>query len=195
MDKKKEKNLAANGAVMRTSILGVPCFHKISNVIKNTKQICKVTHADPRCLASCVAVTVAVALMLQGETDLNEIIKQAQKFGEEELADDPPQNLKEFTRYMNCSLSEMELDEQSSIGYTFKCLGSAFYALRCNDFEAAITNITLEAGDSDTNGAVAGALLGCKLGYSGLPKHWLSGLVHGDWLIEKVEYLCDMLGI
>lgn len=27
--------------------------------------------------------------------------------------------------------------------------------------------------DSDTNAAVAGALLGCKLGYSKLPQDWL----------------------
>ena len=70
--------LAANGAVMRTSILGALNFNSLSinerasplkqravfldidKVIENTKRICLVTHADPRCLASCVAVTTAV---------------------------------------------------------------------------------------------------------------------------------------
>ena len=40
----------------------------------------------------------------------------------------------------------------------------------------------LQAGDADTNGAVAGALLGCKLGASKLPDSWLDGLRHKDWL-------------
>lgn len=40
----------------------------------------------------------------------------------------------------------------------------------------------LQAGDADTNGAVAGALLGCKLGASTLPDSWRDGLKHKDWL-------------
>jgi len=40
----------------------------------------------------------------------------------------------------------------------------------------------LQAGDADTNGAVSGALLGCKLGASKLPDSWFNGLKHKDWL-------------
>jgi hypothetical protein len=35
-------DLAANGAVMRTSILGIVQFHDLDKVIENTKEICKV---------------------------------------------------------------------------------------------------------------------------------------------------------
>jgi len=52
---------------MRTSILGIHDFGNIEAVIVNTKAACKVTHADPRCVASCVAVTTAIAMMLQGK--------------------------------------------------------------------------------------------------------------------------------
>jgi hypothetical protein len=80
------------GGVMRTSVLGCYHFSSIEEVIHNTKQICKVllslsvvfplspprsltcayfqlvqtTHCDTRCVASCVAVTTAIAFMLQG---------------------------------------------------------------------------------------------------------------------------------
>jgi len=64
---KTGRNAAPNGGVMRTSILGIHDFTNIDNVIDNTRNICKVTHADPRCIASCVAVTTAIALMLQGK--------------------------------------------------------------------------------------------------------------------------------
>ena len=57
---------------------------------------------------------------------------------------------------------------------------SPFYLIvtfvRCADL------FLLQAGDADTNGAVAGALLGCKLGASKLPDSWLNGLKHKDWL-------------
>ena len=36
----------------------------IDKVIENTTEICKVTHADPRCIASCIAVTTAVSVEL-----------------------------------------------------------------------------------------------------------------------------------
>ena len=68
--------LAANGAIMRTSILGVLEFNSkhiwydrlvlvfpssgLARVVANTREVCLTTHADPRCLASCVAVTTAV---------------------------------------------------------------------------------------------------------------------------------------
>ena len=45
----------------------------------------------------------------------------------------------------------------------------------------------LQGGDADTNGAVAGALLGCKLGMSKIPKTWITGLRHKVWLDAIVE--------
>lgn len=69
---------------MRTSILGVHEFGDIDAVIANTMAACKVTHTDPRCIASCVAVTTAVASMLQGkhmtergEYDIDAVIKES----------------------------------------------------------------------------------------------------------------------
>ena len=54
---------------MRTSVLGIVNFDDLEKVKENTRQISRVTHIDTRCVASCVAVTVAIALMLQGETE------------------------------------------------------------------------------------------------------------------------------
>jgi ADP-ribosylglycohydrolase len=51
---------------MRTSVLGTVSFHSLDAVRENTLLVCKTTHADPRCQASCVATTSAIALMLQG---------------------------------------------------------------------------------------------------------------------------------
>jgi ADP-ribosylglycohydrolase len=59
------KKSAANGAVMRTSVLGIPHFDDLQNVIKNTEMASRVTHADDRCIASSVAVTVALAYIFQ----------------------------------------------------------------------------------------------------------------------------------
>jgi ADP-ribosylglycohydrolase len=83
---KTGKFVAPNGAVMRTSILGIYQYENLEQVKENTLTACKITHADPRCQASCVAVTRAIALMLQrppghlkkdGSYNVNSITKEA----------------------------------------------------------------------------------------------------------------------
>lgn len=81
--KRSGKYPLANGAVMRTSILGIPFFWDLDKVESlvcasyvdsmqmsaNSEAVCKITHYDPRCVASCVAVNTVIALLLQGEID------------------------------------------------------------------------------------------------------------------------------
>jgi ADP-ribosylglycohydrolase len=96
----------------------------------------------------------------------------------------------------NPTLDLLNLDEPGKIGYTYKTMGAGFYALwNGTDVEQIITELTMEAGDSDTNCAVAGALLGLKLGYSKLPKRWVKELVHREWLEGKASLLLKALGM
>lgn len=141
---------------MRTAVLGVPFFANVDTVLHNTDTVCQVTHADPRCRASCAAVTSAVAQLLQGKSDVEEVIKAALVHAAK-LTEDPA----ELLRYGNAlSLEEMKLGDRASIGYahgslvahiiliryTYKCFGSGFWALRQRDFAAALVDITREAG-------------------------------------------------
>ncbi|XP_065827935.1 ADP-ribosylarginine hydrolase Tri1-like isoform X1 [Oscarella lobularis] len=194
--------LAANGAVMRTSILGVLNFNNISKVIENTKCICYATHADPRCLASCVAVTTAIAYMLQGRfspekpDDLKELITESCKHGLECLLENK-EATNEMKKYVSAkSWKDLQLGGKKSIGYTFKALGAGFYGLaHCNDYWKSIIELIMEAGDADTNAAVCGALLGCKLGYTGLPAEHLEKMPHKKWLDKHVEKFLATIGL
>lgn len=42
------------------------------------------------------------------------------------------------------SLDDLHLDEGDKIGYTYKCMGAGFWALRQNDFRAALEAIAYE---------------------------------------------------
>src|SRR5439155_7577476 len=48
--------------------------------------------------------------------------------------------------------------------------------LRDGPFEAAVTDVVRLGGDTDTNAAVAGALVGARDGRTGLPDAWLAKL-------------------
>ena len=47
--------------------------------------------------------------------------------------------------------------------------------------------LTFQGGDADTNGAVAGAMLACKIGLSALPDSWISNLKYKDSLMDYYE--------
>lgn len=42
------------------------------------------------------------------------------------------------------SLNDLQLDESGKIGYTYKCMGAGFWALRQNDFRVALEAIAFE---------------------------------------------------
>ena len=68
--------------------------------------------------------------------------------------------------------AQLHLDHPSSRGYVFKTLGAALCALRrcpprgeaAEGFRRTIEELVMQAGDADTNAAVAGALLGAAHG-------------------------------
>ncbi|XP_064605521.1 ADP-ribosylarginine hydrolase Tri1-like isoform X2 [Liolophura sinensis] len=193
---------ATNEAVSRTSVLGVHMFRCMGKVIQNTVEICKTTHADPRCQASCVAVTLAIALLLQkqpeikrknGQFDVDMIARECYAYASKCLigTKHDPKELKQYI--FTTSLRELKLDEPGRVSYTYKTLGAGFWALRQKDFREAIQAVVMEGGDADANGAVAGALLGCKLGLDAIPRAWIENLQHRYWLDQIIDQFLQVM--
>jgi ADP-ribosyl-[dinitrogen reductase] hydrolase len=62
-------------------------------------------------------------------------------------------------------------------GHCVHSLRLAKYALsEAKSFEDGIDTVIRTGGDTDTNGAVAGALLGARFGEKGIPKDWRDGI-------------------
>jgi len=195
------RNAAANGAVMRTSIMGVWQFQDLEKVRSNTIDMCRVTHHDPRCIASTVAVTRAIALMLQGKPcNTREELLQIRKDALTEATQFLPQEQQEdFLYHMVAdsnieTLYKLKLDEPKAIGYTLKCAGSGFWGLFSDrNYKDTMNLLIKEGGDADTNGAVCGAMIGARIGYKNLPQDWLSAMPHKGWLDEKVVHLLNLM--
>ncbi|KAF9935833.1 hypothetical protein BGZ67_002931 [Mortierella alpina] len=101
------------------------------------------------------------------------------------------------------NLAQLDLGNASGMGYAFKCIGAAYYgATRKVDpaptapeyngpeglFRGLMEQITLEAGDADTNAAVMGSLLGARFGLDqGIPSSWWTELQHLAWLDDTVN--------
>mmetsp|Transcript_62115 Transcript_62115/g.201402 ORF Transcript_62115/g.201402 Transcript_62115/m.201402 type:complete len:287 (+) Transcript_62115:1014-1874(+) len=183
----------SNGGVMRTAVVGLAEFWDDETVAEQAANQCRVTHADPRCVASCIAVAVAVARLLQGadqgEDSLEHCVIEPALARARAVLMDSPDATSEFDSHCRTQeLGALVLDETRKIGYTFKCLGAGLWALRsAAGFRETLNTLIYEAGDADTNGTVAGALLGCRLGYSQLPRDWIEGMPYHSWLEAQVQ--------
>jgi len=184
---------APNGGVMRTSVLGVWQHHDLTAVAANAKTICALTHADPRCIASCVAVSVAIASLINGNSREQAIEAAARAAQQEE-----PSSTEHILGVREKTLADLDLDcgctrgEKDSIGYTYTALAAAFWALwHAESLEEALVAIINEGGDADTNAAVAGGLLGAHFGYSAIPERWIESLAETRYLHSEVDDLLE----
>jgi len=161
-----------------------------------------ITHADPKCVASCVAITALMAQVFMGK-DLSTTEKRREEVvsagfsAARHLQGGDSDELFQFMDVELHGLTALQLGT-GGIGYTYKPLGAACWAfVHAQNFKDAIQAITMEAGDADSNAAVAGAVLGARLGFSSLPKSWLDEvpLEQKKWLDGKIKLALKLLGL
>lgn len=171
---------AANGGLMRTSILGI-----VGDPIKDAENVCKLTHADPRCVGSCVIVSTIIH---------NIIYDNGHMMSMDEICQMGDIYSAEIRRYLESDsmLSDYHLDSPKDMGYTLKALAVAMWAyFHAKSFEEGLVAIVNAGGDADTNAAIACSILGAKFGFSSIPAKYVDGLVGKKWL----EALCQDLAI
>ena len=179
------KQNASNGAVMRSAATGL----LKDGVARAAEDVCKLTHFDPRCIGSCVIVSEIISHLIWHNRQLsyNEIMETGSRY-DSRIAE-------YINKAHNGSLASLELDEPSTIGYTLKALGAGLCCMfHAHSFEEGLLAVINEAGDADTNAAVAGAILGAKYGYASIPQQYIDGLKNKEELariaqrIAEVEY-------
>lgn len=173
---------AANGGLMRTSVVGL----WYEDVERYAEEICALTHADPRCIGSCVILSKLVhALAYRNELlSLEKLIETGKRYDG---------RIEEYVRMVDCrSLDELCLDDEA-MGYTLKTLSAALWCLyHSKTFEEGLLAIVNAGGDADTNGAVVCSLLGARFGYGAIPACYTDGLRGKErlvWVTEKLEQI------
>lgn len=174
---------APNGAVMRTPIVGL--WNK--DTISKAEEICKLTHYDPRCVGSCVIISVLVNSILNDKPISKDDLIQ--------LGNNYDDRIQEYIE-LSClpDISYLRLDEEGKIGYTLKTMAAGLWAyFNCNNFEDGLKAVIHEGGDSDTNAAVACAILGIKHGYDSISIRYIDELYRKKYLHEISRKLLQLL--
>jgi ADP-ribosylglycohydrolase len=156
--------------------------HLVEESIKSSL----ITHYDPRCVWSVVAANCVIALILNASTpDCEKLVAALDSAG-------APANVGAAIRdSQKCNLEALVLDGPD-MGYTLKALQVGFWALQQgDDYENLLVKVVNAGGDTDTNGAVAGAVMGARHGLSAIPKRWVEHIRDTGRLIALADRLFE----
>jgi ADP-ribosyl-[dinitrogen reductase] hydrolase len=174
---------AGNGPAMRSALLGVYFAQDPDRLAKYVQASSTITHNDPRATITAQGVAETAAWMaVQGE-DVPALLDSLQAISP------LPEWVSIVEKLRQGLSSEQSTSEFAATigavhgvsGYAFQSVPVAIYAAvrYRNNFEAALTEAIACGGDSDTVGAITGALVGSRVGVEGIPSAWRHGLA--EW--------------
>jgi ADP-ribosyl-[dinitrogen reductase] hydrolase len=171
---------ASNGSVMRCAPVALLARGDAALLARWSAESSLITHANPLCVAGCVALNAAIAALLDNP--------DADVIAAATLATDHGQ-----VRDAIAAAPSICADDLKSGGYVLDTLQSSFWALTNHaTFKDAVVAAVNLGDDADTTGAVTGALAGAKRGASAIPPRWLDVLRGGQELIALADGLLDL---
>ena len=175
---------AANGGLMRTSIVGL--FPKA--VEECAANICRLTHYDPRCVGSCVIVSKLIHALVYDQPlpSYSQMITEGRKYDE--------RIEKYIVLARQDDIDALELQEDNSMGYTLRTLAAGLWAYwHASSFKEGLLAIVKAGGDADTNAAVACAILGAKFGFKAIPPEYVEGLLYREQLDKVIDGIFEII--
>ena len=166
------RKLAGNGSVMRCAPVALRFRHNRDMLREMSLETARMTHPDPMATWGSVALNQAIAYLLDGG-DLD---------GVRDAAIEAVENAEVVEAVRNAAVRDY--DDVTSGGFVLDTLGASFWAIahRESAEEAIVTAVSM-GDDTDTTGAVTGALVGAHYGVGAIPSRWLDVLEPRDELV------------
>jgi len=180
---------AGNGAAMRSAIIGAYFSDNEDARVSYVRASTMMTHTDSRALTGALAVANIAALAARHDSralpTIKDIAAALEKAGtgDKEWLRLTAEMLKANEKGLSVAEFAAKVTdiEKGVGGYVYSTVPIAIYSwLRhYTDFRMAIEATLSLGGDTDTVGAITGALSGISAGEKGLPREWVSGIA--DW--------------
>lgn len=190
---------AGNGPAMRSAIIGAYFADNPTKRRQFVSAATRITHVDPKAEIAALAIAEMVAWTLQGSESIQGWLPILQGLGTTEewtsicrrLADAVSANIS-----VQDFADSLGLDIGVS-GYAFHSVPVALYAFlrHRRNFRAAMESVLNCGGDTDTVGAMVGAMTGADVGRTSIPSDWVAGV--RDWprstsvLEQLAKHLAD----
>ncbi len=162
----------ANGSLMRVSPLGIFAADSPESAIEWARADSRLTHPNPVCQDSCAVFAATIARAV-GEPGSPRDCHQFALETAERIGVHP-----EITQALQDADHALPADFLSHQGWVLIALQNAFYQLlHAANFEDGVVATVMAGGDTDTNAAIAGALLGAVYGRQAVPRPWLRAIL------------------
>ena len=177
---------AGNGSVMYCGPLGVARARDPERLVTEAPALSRITHWDERCATACLAVALAVAALVGGEPPEPAVVSAVEAVADREGGEE--------LEYLVGEAGRARQIDGPQMGF---CLFTAGIALQVAGeglgFEEGLRHVVGLGGDTDTNGAVAGALLGARHGRTAIPAAWRDRLADGDAIAAEADALAAIV--
>lgn len=177
-------SIASNGSLMRVApmaMLNMPEPELEQWVKKQTM----LTHPHPDCIVADWVLIKGLRAALQGEskaTIYQEMLHEAQRKS--------PALAELFQK-----MPQVEWQSLKTDGHCFHSLSAAVWALlNFKTFEDSLIAVVNRGGDSDTAGAITGALAGAFYSVEEIPQRWLAKLSRRSEIVFELESLFPWKG-
>jgi ADP-ribosyl-[dinitrogen reductase] hydrolase len=180
---------ASNGAVTRCLPVAIRYHADVDRLVRVSMQQAAITHADERCLWAAAAVNLAVRELLHGNLYfVDEVLHR--------LADGAPRVLLEAIRRAPWEEQDaLPIAQDGTSGSAVHTVEIGFwFATHGRALEDALVYLAQAGGDTDTNAAVAGALLGARDGETGIPPRWMNQLAGREAVLAVTDRLLGAPG-
>jgi ADP-ribosyl-[dinitrogen reductase] hydrolase len=170
----KERNpfSESNGSLMRVAPLGIYCAASGADAVKLGAEDAAITHIKEVCLAANSAYTNTIAYAVRNGGTPEEICGVMLKSTDN----------KKILETIKAGMDKMPgMEMREHIGHVILALQIAVYQLtHAKDTREAIIEASRIGGDTDTNAAIAGALVGAVRGFDSLPAEWIKTVQECD---------------
>lgn len=162
----------ANGSLMRISPLGIFGAGNPAAVANWARADSRLTHPHQVCQDSCAVFVVAIAQAIANGSSAQECYQAALEEARRSSA--APSVVEAL-----CEAAERPpADFQKHQGWVLIALHNAFYQLlHATNLAEGVIDTVMRGGDTDTNAAIAGALLGAVHGRDSIPPQWVSSIL------------------
>jgi len=173
------KSSESNGCLMRATPLGV-WAHKLSDAQTVEAAIfeCSMTHSNQTVQHACACYALAIGHLLKHPGDRQGAYARAKAYA-------LSTNEGGILSWIRNIDSEPPMPGSPKIGWAKIAFTHAFrHLLKGSDYVTAMREVLSLGGDTDTNAAIVGGLIGAAVGYKALPSDW----------VTKVENYTKYLG-
>jgi ADP-ribosyl-[dinitrogen reductase] hydrolase len=163
----------ANGAMMRVSPLGIfGSNHPLENVSAWAMEDARLTHPHPICQQANSLFAMAIAYAVLEGPSREKLYAKVVDWAEELQVQDA------LRRCIDDAATDPPRDYTNLMGWVLIGFQNALWQLLyAANLEEGVVDTVMRGGDTDTNAAIAGALLGAVYGEEAIPRQWVDSLL------------------